>query len=399
MYEQLLERLAQSNETKILLTVLDGLGGLPSPDTGKTELEVASKPAIDDAARGSALGLLDPVAPGITPGSGPAHLALFGYDPVKWDIGRGILSALGIGFQVGPHDMAARGNYATVDDRGVVLDRRAGRISTELNREISQLLEGMKIGGTEVFVRPEKEHRVAVIFRGGGLSDRLTDSDPQAVGVPPNKVEPTDEAAAQTADVVNKFLAEAGKRLASKKPANALLLRGFARHPRMPSFDQRYKLRACAIASYPMYKGLARLVGMDVVDGLDSLEAEVAALERAWSSHDFFYFHYKYLDSRGEDGDFAGKVKAIEEFDRHASRIFGLGPDVLALTGDHSTPSILKMHSWHPVPLLLRSRFVIPDGLTLSERNCARGNLGRMRSLEVMPLLLANARRLEKYGA
>ena len=399
MYDRLLERLVTSGESKIVLVVMDGLGGLPSPETGRTELESASKPAIDDVSRASALGLLDPVAPGITPGSGPAHLAIFGYDPLKWEIGRGILSALGIGFEVRPDDLTARGNYATVDDAGIVLDRRAGRISTELNREISQSLDGIRIGGTQVFVRPEKEHRVAVIFRGGKLSDALTDSDPQAVGVAPHKVEPTDPSAAQTANMVNQFLAEARKRLASRNPANALLLRGFARHPQLPSFDARYKLRACAIASYPMYKGLARLVGMDVIDGLETVEAEVAALAKAWPSYDFFYFHYKQLDSRGEDGDFAGKVKAIEEFDPHFSRIAALGPDVLALTGDHSTPSVLKMHSWHPVPLLLRSSFVIPDGLTLSERNCARGNLGRMRSLEVMPLLLANARRLEKYGA
>jgi 2,3-bisphosphoglycerate-independent phosphoglycerate mutase len=345
------------------------------------------------------LGLVDPIAPGITPGSGPAHLGIFGYDPLRWEIGRGILSALGIGFPVEPTDLTARGNFGTVDGRGFVVDRRAGRISTETNREISQTLDGIRIGDTLVYVKPEKEHRVAVIFRGGSLSDKLTDSDPQVVGEKPRQVRALDDAAGATADLVNAFLAEAMKRLESREPANALLLRGFARHPELPSFESRYKMRACAIASYPMYKGLARLVGMSVIDGLESFDAQVDALSKAWRDFDFFYLHYKKTDSKGEDGDFRGKMEAIEELDKRIARVLDLAPDVLVLTGDHSTPSILKMHSWHPVPLLLWSRWIIPDGAAFSERACARGNLGRMRSVEVLPLMMANARRLEKYGA
>jgi 2,3-bisphosphoglycerate-independent phosphoglycerate mutase len=399
LYEHLLEHIARPNDAKIVLIVMDGLGGLPSTATGRTELEEARKTEIDRLAQRSALGLVDPIAPGITPGSGPAHLGIFGYDPIKWDIGRGILSALGIGFPVEPADLTARGNYATVDRNGMVVDRRAGRIPTEINQEISGSLDGMKIEGATVYVRAEKEHRVAVIFRGEGLSQDLTDSDPQVTGRPALTVEATEPAAAPTARLVNAFLAEVARRIGSRQQANTILLRGFAKHPTLPAFAARYKMRACAIASYPMYKGLARLVGMTVVDGLDSLEAELDALEKAWPDYDFFYFHYKKTDSKGEDGDFQGKVQAIEEFDSCIPRILGLSPDVVALTGDHSTPSLLKMHSWHPVPLALWSRWVIPDGLAFSERSCARGNLGRLRSIEVLPLLMANARKLDKYGA
>lgn len=399
MYDDLLKLVARPTASKVVLVVMDGLGGLPSPETGRSELEEAVKPEIDRLARASALGLVDPIAPGITPGSGPAHLGVFGYDPLRWQIGRGILSALGIGFEVDPADLTARGNYATLDARGLVTDRRAGRLATERNAEISGQLDGARIEDVTVYVRPEKEHRVAVIFRGGGLSDALTDSDPQVTGEAPRAVLPRDEGSARSARIVNAFLGLVAERIGGRSDANGLLLRGFARLPRVPAFSERYKMRACAVASYPMYKGLARLVGMTVIDGLETVESQVDALERAWGDFDFFYFHYKKTDSKGEDGDFAGKVKAIEEFDRHVPRLLKLGPDALALTGDHSTPALLKTHSWHPVPLALWSPWVFADGLSLSERTCARGNLGRMRSVEVLPLLMANARKFDKYGA
>ncbi|MFZ1947477.1 MAG: 2,3-bisphosphoglycerate-independent phosphoglycerate mutase [bacterium] len=399
MFDEVLERVVKAGDTKMVLVVVDGLGGLPRPETGKTELEEAHKPELDRLAAESALGLIDPISPGVTPGSGPAHLGLFGYDPVKFEIGRGILSALGIGFDVRPSDLTARGNYATLDERGVVADRRAGRISTETNAEISALLDGMKIGSTVAYVRPEKEHRVAVIFRGGTLSDRIADSDPQTVGEKPLRVRPLAAGARATAAMVGAFLTKVAVKIGKRPQANAILLRGFSKRPVLPHFNARFELDACAIASYPMYKGLARLVGMHVVEGLESVEAEVEALERAWADFDFFYFHYKKPDSRGEDSDFRGKVAAIEEFDAHLARIARLSPDVLVVTGDHSTPSVMGGHSWHPVPLLLRSRWVIPDGTAFTERLCARGNLGRMRSVEVLPLMMANARRLDKYGA
>lgn len=399
MYDALLSRLIKRNSSKIVLVVMDGIGGLPFSPGGGTELEEASIPEIDRLAKASALGLHDPIAPGITPGSGPAHLGIFGYDPLAWDIGRGVLAALGIGFDLKREDLAARGNFATMDGEGNITDRRAGRISTETNAELCSLLDGMKIAGTEVIVRTVKEHRAAIIFRGGEFSDRLADSDPQATGIPPKPVRALEPAARASADLANAFVEEANKRLADRHPANTILLRGFAKLPDIPSFESRYGMRACAIATYPMYRGLARLVGMNVLDSGDSLETQIDALKAAWNGHEFFFFHYKYTDSRGEDGDFGAKVRAIEEFDRHIPELTGLGPDVLVLTGDHSTPSVLRSHSWHPVPLLLSSKYVIPDLMEFNERNCSRGGLGRMKAVEVMPLAMANALRLEKYGA
>jgi 2,3-bisphosphoglycerate-independent phosphoglycerate mutase len=399
LYDALLERLVKKNSTRILLIIMDGLGGLPFFPGGGTELEEASVPELDKLAVSSALGLHDPIAPGITPGSGPAHLGVFGYDPLKWDIGRGVLAALGIGFDLKKEDLAARGNFATMDGGGNITDRRAGRISTETNTGLVGLLDGIRIGDAEVMVRTVKEHRAAVIFRGGDFSGRLADSDPQVTGVPARPVRALEPAAQAGADLANAFVEEANRRLADRHPANTILLRGFAKLPEIPSFESRYGMRACAIATYPMYKGLARLVGMDVLDAGDSLETQIETLKRVWDDYDFFFFHYKYTDSRGEDGDFGAKVRAIEDFDRRIPDLAGLSPDVLVLTGDHSTPSALKSHSWHPVPLLLRSKYVIPDLMEFSEKNCARGGLGRMKALEIMPLAMANALRLDKYGA
>ncbi len=399
MYKDLLERLVRKNSSKILLVIMDGLGGLPFHPGGGTELEEADAPEIDNLARASAIGLHDPIAPGITPGSGPAHLGVFGYDPLKWDIGRGVLAALGIGFDLTKDDLAARGNFATMDGAGNITDRRAGRISTETNTDLCRLLDGMKLGDVEVIVRTVKEHRAAIVFRGGDFSDRLADSDPQVTGVPPRPVVAEEPGAEASADLANAFVREANERLKDRHPANTVLLRGFAKLPDIPSFESRYGMKACAIATYPMYKGLARLVGMDVLDAGDSLETQIEMLKKVWQDYDFFFFHYKYTDSRGEDGDFGAKVKAIEDFDRHLPELTGLSPDVIVLTGDHSTPSALKSHSWHPVPLLLWSRYVIPDLAGFDERSCSRGGLGRLRALEIMPLAMANALRLEKYGA
>jgi 2,3-bisphosphoglycerate-independent phosphoglycerate mutase len=399
LYDDLLQRLVKENSTRILLVILDGIGGLPFYPGGGTELEEANAPELDKLAKASALGLHDPIAPGITPGSGPAHLGVFGYDPLRWDIGRGVLAALGIGFDLEKDDLAARGNFATMDAEGNITDRRAGRISTETNAELCGLLDGMKIGDIDVIVKTVKEHRAAIIFRGGDFSDSLADSDPQVTGVPARPVEALEPGAQPSADLANAFVLEANKRLAERSPANTILLRGFAKLPDIPSFESRYGMRACAIATYPMYKGLARLVGMDVLDAGDSLETQVETLKRVWDDYDFFFLHYKYTDSRGEDGDFGAKVRAVEDFDKCIPDLTELAPDVIVLTGDHSTPSALKSHSWHPVPLLLWSKYVIPDLMGLTEKNCSQGNLGRMKALEVMPLALANALRLEKYGA
>lgn len=387
--------------TKIVLLVMDGLGGLPLEPNGKTELETAHTPNLDALAARSALGLADPVAPGITPGSGPGHLGILGYDPMRYEIGRGVLEALGIDFDLSPKDVAARGNFATVDAAGLLTDRRAGRIPTETNRELVQLLRTIKIRGVQIFVETVKEHRFVFVMRGAGLSDALTETDPQRLGVPPLRVRALDAKSRKAAKLVNQFVTHAHKLLADKHPANAILLRGFAQYPAIPSYAEAFGLRAAAIAVYPMYRGLAKLLGMNTlpVDG-ETIADEFTTLEKHWNDFDFFYVHIKKTDSAGEDGDFARKAHAIEEVDAQIPRLLALHPDVVIITGDHSTPALLKSHSWHPVPVLMYSKFVRADGIAeFGERACARGSLGRLRAQELMPMALANAQRLTKFGA
>ncbi len=396
----LLKNVVVPAQTRIVMLVLDGLGGLPGPN-GKTELETAHTPHLDALAARSELGLLDPVAPGIAPGSGPGHLGIFGYAPLQYEIGRGVLEALGIDFELTAKDVAARGNFASVDAAGLLTDRRAGRISTETNRELVQLLRTIKIPGVEIFVETVKEHRFVFVMRGAGLGDALTETDPQRIGVPPLPVKALDAKSRKAARVANQFVAQARQLLADKHPANMILLRGFAKHPAIPSYAEVFGLRAAAIAVYPMYRGIAKLLGMQTlpVDG-ETFADELTTLEKYWNDFDFFYLHVKKTDSAGEDGDFARKVQVIEQVDAQMPRLLALKPDVIVVTADHSTPSLLKSHSWHPVPVLLHSPFVRADGIAeFGERACARGSLGRMRAQELMPMVLANAQRLTKFGA
>lgn len=397
----LLQRLAEPNESKILLLVLDGLGGLPMEAGGRTELEAAHTPNLDRLAAQGICGLQLPVAPGITPGSGPAHLGLFGYDPIQYQVGRGVLSALGIDFDLGPNDVAARGNFCTIDGEGVVRDRRAGRISSELGRELCDLLDQIELPGVEVFVRLVKEYRLLLVLRGEGLSGAIADTDPQGVGETPLAAQALAPEAQKTAEVVDDFVARARETLADRHPANMVLLRGFAKRPDWPQFPDVFKLRAGAIAQYPMYRGVARLVGMEKLDTGPEVSDEFDTLAERWGEFDFFYLHVKRIDSAGEDGDFERKVSLIEQADQLVPRALELGPDVIVVTGDHSTPSYLKYHSWHPVPTLLWSKQCRPDGVEkFGERACMAGGLGpRLPSTALLPLAMANARRLEKFGA
>ncbi len=388
-------------QTKIAMIILDGLGGLPLEPGGKTELETARTPNLDALAAHSALGLTVPVAPGITPGSGPGHLAIFGYDPIQYQIGRGALEALGIDFDLGPDDVAARGNFCSVDAAGLLTDRRAGRIPTEVNRVLAELLRTIKVDGVQFFIEPIKEHRFAFVLRGAGLADALTETDPQKIGVAPLPVRAAGLGSEKAAQYVNRFIARARKLLADKHPANMIMLRGFARLPVMPTYQELFSLRAAAIALGGMYRGVARMVGMEVlpVDG-DALADEFAALEKYWADFDFFYLHVKKTDTCGENGDFVGKVRAIEEVDALLPRLLALNPDVLIVGGDHSSPAVLKAHSWHPVPVLLYARYVRADGIAeFGERACARGSLGVFPAKHILPLALANAGRIAKYGA
>ena len=387
--------------TKIAMLIMDGLGGLPREPGGPTELEDARTPHLDALAERSELGLTLPVAPGITPGSGPGHLAIFGYDPLRYVIGRGALEALGVDFELGPSDLAARGNFCSVDAAGSLTDRRAGRIPTDLNRELCGLLQTIRVEGAEFFVKTVKEHRLAFVARGPGLEDALTETDPQRTGVPVPLVRALQPGSEKAAQVVNQFIDEARLKLAGRSPANMILLRGFAASPVLPTFMDRYALHAAAIAVRGMYRGVARLVGMQVLalPG-EALSDEFAALETHWGEFDFFYLHVKQTDTAGEQGDFAGKVQAIEAVDAQLPRLLALDPDVVIVGGDHSSPAVLQAHSWHPVPLLVYSRYARSGGpAEFGERACARGSLGILPATDVMPLALAHAGRLAKFGA
>jgi len=397
---ELVRELAEKNGSKIVMIVADGLGGLPLEPCGMTELETANTPNLDAMARRGTSGLSVPVLPGITPGSGPGHLGLFGYDPLVFKIGRGALEATGIGFELGPNDVAARGNFCTLDPAGLISDRRAGRIPSEESFKVVEKLAAVKIAGVETFVRPVKEHRFVVVFRGQGLDGAVADTDPQATGVAPLDPVAVTPAAQRTAEVAKEFVRQSQAILASQPKANGMVLRGFAAKPHLPSYEQLYGLRAAAIAVYPMYKGLAQLVGMTLVGKAQSLDEQIDALAQCWHDYDFFFLHFKYTDSTGEDGAFDQKVKRIEELDRAMPRIEALKPDVLIVTGDHSTPSRLKSHSWHPVPTLLVADTCRPDGLEkFSERDCLRGGFGQFPAKHLMLLAMAHALRFGKYGA
>ncbi len=398
---EFLKELILPAQTKIVMLVMDGLGGLPLEPGGKTELETAFTPHLDALAAQSALGLSIPVGPGITAGSGPGHLALFGYDPIKYEIGRGALEALGIDFELGPDDIAARGNFCTVDRDGLLVDRRAGRPPTETSCELAALLRTIRVDGFEFFIEPVKEHRFTFVMRGQGLAAALTDTDPLKTGIAPLPVRATEPGSDKSAEHINRFIEQARDLLASRQPANMILLRGFAKFPKVPQFAERYNLNAAAIAIHGMYRGVARLVGMQVLEPEgDTLGDEFTALEKYWDEFDFFYLHVKKTDTCGENGDFDGKVKAIEEVDGLLPRLLVLKPDVIIVSGDHSSPAALKSHSWHPVPTLLYSKYVRADGIhEFGEGACLRGSLGVFPAKQILPIALANAGRLGKYGA
>jgi 2,3-bisphosphoglycerate-independent phosphoglycerate mutase len=398
--EEVLRALAIRTDSKLILVVIDGLGGLPV--RGKTELEAAKIPNLDRLASKSISGLIDPISYGITPGSGPSHLALFGYDPLQYEIGRGVMEALGIGLALTRDDLTARGNFATIDEQGMIVDRRAGRIPTEKNREICEFLKNeiKEVEGVCISIYPGKEHRFVLVFRGEGLRDDLSDADPQKDGLQAKGAEALSPEARRTAEVVNLYLKKANEALRPFHPANAILLRGFSKIPHIPTMSERFKLRPAAIATYPMYRGLARLVGMEILETGETLREEAETLKKYFDRYDFFYIHFKKTDSAGEDGNFKMKVKALEEIDRVIPSILKLKPDVSVVTGDHSTPSLLKGHSWHPNPILLHSKYIRPEGIRrFTERHCQKGQLGRFPAKDVIPLMLANGLKLKKFGA
>ncbi len=398
--DSILKELATKSARKIVLLVLDGLGGLPREKGGKTELETARTPHLDALAATAECGMHLPIGYGITPGSAPGHLALFGYNPLEYPIGRGVVAATGVAFPMKPGDVAARLNFATLDAAGAISDRRAGRIPTEKCAELCELLKAVSIKGVEVSVRPVKDYRAVVVFRGKGLSDTVADTDPQVMGVKPLDPAATDPRGEHTAQVAKDFVAQARKILASQTPANGVLLRGFAELPHIPSLQELYQLTPVALAVYPDYKGVSRLVGMEAIEDLADLDAQATALKTVWDTHDFFFIHHKYSDSKGEDGDFDAKVKEIEKVDAFLPRVLEMKPDVIIVTGDHSTPAVAKMHTAHPVPFLIAGDGVRPDGTaTFGERACARGLWGTISGQVLLRIALSYAGKLKKFGA
>lgn len=394
--------LLNQNNGKIVLLVMDGLGGIPIESGGKTELEYAETPNMDRLAAEGMLGQTIPIRAGITPGSGPAHLALFGYDPLQYEIGRGVLEAFGIGMTVNTGDVAARGNFCTIDKNGNIIDRRAGRIPSPEASRIVNRLKAIKIPGVEVEVEHVKEYRFAVIIRGDNLDPEIEDTDPQATGIAPYPARARNPSAERTAKLFNQWISRARDILSDESKANCLTLRGFSTDPRLPQFTDVYGLRAACIAVYPMYRGVARLVGMEIIEfSGDKPEDEFAVLANIWEDYDFFFIHIKKTDSTGEDGDFEGKAQIIESVDDALPQLLKSEPSVLIITGDHSTPSKLRSHSWHPVPFLFWApESVRPDEQSeFGERACARGGLGNFPATDTIPLALAHALRLNKYGA
>ncbi|MCX6026700.1 MAG: 2,3-bisphosphoglycerate-independent phosphoglycerate mutase [Chloroflexi bacterium] len=399
---RLMQDLAQDAKTKMVLLVLDGLGGLPQAPGGPTELEAAARPNLNRLARQGTLGQSLPVGYGITPGSGPGHLGLFGYDPLRFDIGRGVLEAFGIGLEMGEKGVAARGNFCTVDSAGLISDRRAGRIATETARPLVEKLATIRLPGVTTEVRPVKEYRFVVVFRGEGLSAEISETDPQRTGAAPLPVRALEAQAARTAELFNQWIAEAQKLLANDRPANMITLRGFSGDPRLPKFGDIFKVRPACVAVYPMYRGVAKLVGMTTIafEG-DTPADEFAAVTRSWNDYDYFFIHIKPTDSRGEDGNFEAKVKVIEAVDQALPALLKLAPDVLVVTCDHSTPAVMKTHSFHPCPVLLWAPATVraDEETSFGERACMRGGLGTFAASEIMPLMMAHANRLAKYGA
>jgi 2,3-bisphosphoglycerate-independent phosphoglycerate mutase len=398
---ELIRALVRPADTKMVLLVMDGLGGLAGNPQDFTELEKAETPNLDNLAKEGICGLHQPIGPGITPGSGPSHLALFGYDPIQFQLGRGVLEALGINFDLKESDVVARGNFCTVDKHGKIIDRRAGRISSEKNIMLCEKLREIDLPNVDIFVETVKEYRFLMVLRGENLYGDLADTDPQTTGLTPLPPKPLSSQAENTAEIVKQFIKRAGEILAEDPLANMVLMRGFSKKPNWPLFPAIFGIKAAAIAAYPMYRGVSRLVGMNILETGETLDDEIKTLERHWNEYDFFYFHIKKTDSAGEDGDYNRKVTIIEETDSAVERIMKLNPNVVVVTGDHSTPAVMKSHSWHPIPVLLWSKYCRNDMVNrFGERACLAGGLGsHFPTVDLMPLIMANADRLKKFGA
>tara|TARA_Y100000590_G_scaffold439255_1_gene563074 strand:- start:529 stop:1737 length:1209 start_codon:yes stop_codon:yes gene_type:complete len=398
--QELTSSLTLQTDARVVLFVLDGLGGLPHPKLGLTELEAARTPNLDELASNGVTGLSVPVVPGVSPGSGPGHLALFGYDPVSSNIGRGALSALGIGFNLNSSDLAVRLNFCTLDDSNNVIDRRAGRISTEHNKQLIKELSGIVIDNGKIELATESQHRAVLVLRDGDFCADVQETDPQQTGVPPLRPEPLCKDAESTSVALCQFLQGVEDLIGDMTPANFVLMRGYSGLPDLKPMGDLYKISPACAAAYPMYRGLAKAAGMAVLEAGDTLIDGVNTICSKWTDHDFFFLHYKDPDARGEDGDFDGKVASIEQADSVIPDIMNMCPSAIVITGDHSTPANLGQHSWHPVPFLISSKWCVPDNVSgFGERSCMSGGLGTFSATDTMRLLLSHAGRMKKFGA
>ena len=395
-----LSDVVRSTSSQIVMVVVDGLGGMPHPDYGKSELEFADIPILDTLGSTSSVGATIPVAPGITPGSGPGHMALFGYNPVKYLLGRGILEGMGIGADIAQGDVAARGNFCVLDTEGSIVDRRAGRLDTETCKALCSKLNEIQLDGVDFDVYPVMDYRFVLVLKGENLSPNISETDPQVEGVIPLLSQPFNSEAQVTANFIKEFVLKATELLGSAdSSANGILLRGFSSLPTLPDFGNQYALNPAAIAAYPMYRGLAGLIGMDILESGQTFESEIDVLEDNFhQGYDFFFLHYKPADSAGEDGDFLAKVSQLENFNRDIQRVIDLNPDVLVICGDHSTPSLTASHSWHPVPFMINSQYSEGTSEVFTEKDCRTGAIGTIQAEQLMFQVLAHAGKLKKFG-
>ena len=404
---------------KVVLVIIDGLGDRPISELkDQTPLEAANTPNLDYFATNGITGIMNAIDVGIRPGSDTSHLAIFGYDPETHYTGRGIFEAAGIGMELKKGDIALRGNFATVTEDLIIVDRRAGRI--ENVSKLADALNGMKIDGVRFFVKAGVMHRAGVVLRGSNLSHMVSDNDPHEVGVKVKQVKALDntEEAKFTASVINKFLEEAHKILkeheVNKKrrkerllEANYILLRGASKLTHFEPFEKKYKLKACCIAGAGLYKGIAKVLGMDVLQvkgatgtANTDINAKFIAAKKALAKYDFVFVHIKYADNYAEDGNVFGKLKFIEKIDDALIHLIGIKDTLIVITADHSTPCKLKAHSGDPVPIVMFGEGVRTDKVKeFNERSCMQGGLGRIKGKDLMNEILNLIGKAKLYGA
>jgi 2,3-bisphosphoglycerate-independent phosphoglycerate mutase len=401
--EKILDSLLLNEGGTILLLVMDGLGDTATAATSwRTPLEAARTPNLDELVKEAACGRGIPVSPGITPGSGPGHLALFGYEPVENEIGRGVLEAAGLDMEITPRDVCTRANFGTYDANGIIIDRRAGRIPTDKCKELVAKLarEIPSIEDVQLVLKAGKGHRFVTILRGDGLDGDLTDADPHHEGSPILTVKANKPEGEKTARIANEFIKRANELLHNEHPSNGIMMRGFSKTPDIRPFPRKWKITSAAIATYPMYRGITKLLGLNVLATGETAADECRTYLNDAADYGYVFLHVKPTDAAGEDGNFDAKVAAIEATDAQIPTLLKRAPDVLCVTGDHSTPIANKAHSWHPVPVMVRSKVCGADRFDrFTEKNCNTGSLGIFPMVELMPILLANAGRLDKFGA